>query len=298
MPATQELIIFNILSSSESFDEIESSTTRRVEGLLKRQFDAALLFKGASFDLLKPFLVYDWEPRRTPLSNPRFEIGRIIQPTGIQTGRIYVHAATVKKIHWTAYAAHLRVVALEFLRVVARKYSLKLDEIDAAIAKCPKPPGPSPFYEGKPRLGRMPKDPHAPTVDVELVIPLKSRTFTASRQELAWLQPLDLALYERLPRDGVGELATCESGRGSSEISMLGKRSASIMASVKATLKEMNLCLPRGSHFLVHKIDSDAPAKKIPLPPQLLGDPQLWVAANAGDLKTKGKKKSRKTPRS
>jgi hypothetical protein len=269
---------FHYLNTNSSLEKKEDAATARVEKWVEDQLRRRRFFKGASFDSVQPFLVYSWSPKGDKKSSPRFELGRIIQPTGIYSGEIAVHAPTVKKTTTQQYASHVRVLTWELFRAIALKHGLRLDVIDAAIAACPAPKGLSPFYEGEPRLGKVPRKPEDPAVDVELVIPLRSRAFGASRDELEWLEPLGLALYERLRKEGVAELATQESGRGSAGISMLGKHAAPIMRVVKNVLREMKLPLPAGSQFRIRAIDSDRPRKRAALPAALIGNPAEWVA--------------------
>ncbi len=270
-----------------SFDsaQMEDVITRKAEtaqNATKKSLNDAVakILNRAPFGKFHPTVVYYWPDgiagsKKEEKTLPRFELGVILLPTRIYTGNIYVSGAAVQQLTWPQYAAHLRLITLEILLAIAKKHQLDPTLIQRLIDETPAPTGQSPFYDNPPRIGRARKDPDEPTVDVELVFTLRSRTWKASRAELVWIQAFDLELYERLEEEGLGELSR-ESGRGSTEMSILGRRSRSIMALVKRVLSDLGLKLPPGSHFLVSKIDSDEPPERIELEPKYIGDPSEW----------------------
>ena len=257
-------------NTTESMEKKEDEADEYVEKYIRHHFRTPPLFYDAPFDSIGPLLFYVWPGPGTKADIPKFELGKILQPTRIQRATIYVKLSVVRRLTAEQYASHLCAVTLELFSALARRHKLDTRRLDRAVKNCPPPVGPSPFFGGRPRTGKAPKRAGEHTVQVDLVVPLRGKSFRASDEELRWIWPLHEAIEDRLSEEKIGELASREAGRGECEFSMTGFRSASLMAVAKRVLKSLGTRLPHGSHFLVHRFDDSVPDRKVPLPADLL----------------------------
>lgn len=257
-------------NTTDSIKKKEDEAVEYVKKYIRRHFRTPPLFLNAPFDSVSPILYYVWPGPGTKGDIPKCELGKILKTTKIHRATIYVKLSVVRRLTAEQYASHLCAVTLELFSALARKHKLDTRRLDRAIKNCPPPAGPSPFFGGRPRIGKAPKRAGEHTVQVDLIVPLRSKSFRASDEELRWIQPLHEALEDRLSDEKVGELASREAGRGECEFSMTGFRSASLMAVAKRVLKSLDTRLPHGSHVLVHRFDESAPDRKVPLPADLL----------------------------